>query len=142
MAITYTYVFETDSGAEPGAVWALYADADSWPRWDAGCERVTRDDEFATGTNGTMKLVGVDEPMRFRLTDVVPGHGFVDETPAGPSTVRVAHTISPREGGGSRVRHQVQIEGPAEHAAQIGPAITGDMPASVHALLTLAERRS
>lgn len=140
-APTYTYIYETDTTASAEAIWALYEDVDRWPDWDAGAEKVTRNGAFAAGSTGTMKLVGQDEALHYRLATVKPLTEFVDETPVGPMTVRVAHRLTPIEGGGVRVSHRVEIAGPPEQTAQVGPAITSDMPDTIAALIRLASRR-
>ncbi|MGO9077550.1 MAG: SRPBCC family protein [Streptosporangiaceae bacterium] len=137
-AFTFTHVIETDVPAD--AIWALYEDVTCWPEWDAGAELVTRDGPFAAGTTGTMKFSG-QEPLAYRLTTVIPGREFVDETTVGALTVRVSHLLEPAAGGRVRLTYAAQIDGPPEQARQLGPMITGDFPDTMAALVALARRR-
>ena len=136
---SYSHVVEADVAA--AAVWALYDDVATWPAWDAQAEWVTRDGPFATGTAGQMKFRGLD-PLSYTLTRVEPLREFVDETPVGDLVVRVAHRLEPLAGGGLRLTYAAEIHGPAEEAAQVGPAITADFPQTRSALLALAQERS
>lgn len=141
MTSTYTYIYETDTSATAQSLWSLYEDVSTWPRWDAGAEEVTRDGEFVEGSTGTMKFVGQD-PLHYRLTKVEPLREFIDETPAGPVTVRVSHKLTPLTAGRLRITYRAEIDGPAEQTQEIGPQITADFPDTVASLIALAAERS
>lgn len=49
---------------------------------------------------------------------------------------RTIHRVEPLDDGGARVLYRTEIEGPTELAEQIGPAITGDFPDMVAALIS------
>jgi uncharacterized protein YndB with AHSA1/START domain len=136
---TYTHTVEADVSAE--AVWALYEDVTTWPRWDAEAELITRDGPFAAGTTGTMKFQGQD-PLSYRLAKVEPLREFVDETPFGPFVVRVAHRLEPLAGGRLRITYAAEVEGPEAEARRLGEAITADFPGTMAALVALAQERS
>jgi hypothetical protein len=138
-SFTYSYSLETDASAE--AIWSLYDDVATWPRWDAQAELITRDGPFAAGTTGTMKFAG-QEPLSYRLTKVEPLRGFIDETPVGELVVRVAHVLEPLPSGRLRIIYSTEIDGPEDQAQQIGPMITADFPDTIAALAALAEERS
>src|SRR3954453_1130865 len=137
-AFPYTHTIETDVPAE--AIWSLYEDVTTWPSWDAGAERVTRDGPFETGTTGTMKLDG-QEPLHYRLAKVEPLREFVDETPVGDLVVRVSHLLEPQDESRLRVTYSVQIEGPTDQAQEIGPMITADFPDTMASLIAMARER-
>lgn len=141
ISTTYTYIHSIEGDVSADAVWALYADVETWPSWDSGAERVTRDGPFSTGTTGTMKLRGQD-PMTYRLTKVEPLREFVDETAVGDIVVRVSHVLEPLSTGRLRLTCAVEIDGPEEHTQQLGPAITGDFPDVMAALIARASQRS
>ena len=141
MTPQYSYSHVVEADVAPAAVWALYDDVGTWPVWDAQAEWVTRDGPFATGTAGTMKFRGMD-PLAYRLTRVEPLREFVDETPVGDLLVRVSHLLEPLGAGRLRVTYAAEIDGPEEQAAQAGPAITADFPATMAALLAVAKERS
>src|SRR5437764_2019562 len=136
---TYTHVLETDVPAE--AIWALYEDVDTWPRWDAQAELITRDGPFASGTTGTMKFKGQD-PLSYRLARVEPLREFVDETPVGELMVRVSHRLEPLESGRLRITYSAEVDGPDEQAREVGPLLTADFPDTMCSLVTLAKERA
>ncbi len=137
---TFTYSHSVESEVPAEAIWALYDDVTSWPRWDDQAELVTRDGPFAAGSTGTMTFTG-QAPLAYRLTSVTPLREFVDETPLGDILVRVSHRLEPLGGGRLRLTHAAEIDGPAELTGHIGPMITGDFPATMAALLALAAER-
>lgn len=138
-AFSYSHVIETTVSAD--AIWDLYADVTSWPQWDAQAELITRDGPFATGTTGTMKFTG-QEPLRYRLAKVDPLREFVDETEVGDLIVRVSHLLEPIGDGRLRITYAARIDGPPEHAGEVGPAITADFPVTMNSLIALARKRS
>ncbi|MGI8904098.1 MAG: SRPBCC family protein [Solirubrobacteraceae bacterium] len=137
MPSAYIYIYETDTSASAQSIWSLYEDVSTWPRWDAGAEEVTREGEFVQGSSGTMKFIGQD-PLPYRLTKVEPFREFIDETLAGPVTVRVSHKLTPLTAERLRITYRAEIYGPTEQAQQIGPAITADFPDTVASLIALA----
>jgi Polyketide cyclase / dehydrase and lipid transport len=137
-AFSFTHSLEADVDA--AAVWALYADVSTWPRWDAEAEWITRDGPFAAGTTGEMKFRG-QEPLGYRLVKVEPERAFVDETPVGELVVRVEHRLEPIGPGRLRITYHATIDGPPEQAAEIGPMITADFPQTMAALVALAQER-
>jgi hypothetical protein len=132
----YTFELSVESTATPDAVWALYADVAAWLTWDHGLEAVEVDGPFEAGTAGRITPHGMGT-LPFTITWAEPGRGFTDETLAMGHVLRFAHEIEALPGGGSRVTHRVEIEGPA--ADEIGPNVTGDTPEAVAALVALAE---
>jgi len=126
-----------DSDAAPEAVYALWADVEGWPAWDASLIGTTLAGPFAAGTTGTLHPQGMPEPIAFRLTAVEPGAGFADETRLGPLALRFRHRVEPRADG-SRIVVSIEAEGP--EADRIGPAVAEDLPESVAALAEAALR--
>jgi hypothetical protein len=138
-SFTYTHTVEADVTEE--AIWSLYDDVTTWPRWDAQAELITRDGPFAAGASGTMKFVGQD-PLRYRLTRVEPLREFVDETSVGALVVRVSHRLEPLTSGRLRITYSAEIDGPDDEAREIGPLITADFPDTIGSLIELAKERS
>jgi hypothetical protein len=132
---SYSHSVETDVPAR--AIWALYEDVSTWPRWDEQAETITRDGPFAAGTAGTMKFRGQD-PLAYRLIKVDPGREFVDETPVGDLVIRVSHLLDPLPGGRLKITYAAAIDGPADQARQVGPLITADFPQTIASLIALA----
>ncbi|MEV4136615.1 SRPBCC family protein [Dactylosporangium sp. NPDC049742] len=135
----WEYEYAADSTVDAGALWALWSDVGGWPRWNSGVERIEIDGPFAAGTAFRMTGPGEDEAIEMRLTEVVPGERFTDEMDAGDFVVRTEHRIE-RTAGGTRVVYRTEITGPAagEIGPRLGPAITGDFPDVVAALIAQA----
>jgi hypothetical protein len=131
------YTHETP--AAPGDVFALWADVERWPTWDASLVATTLDGPFAAGTAGTLHPQGMPEPIAFLITAVEEGAGFADETRLGPLALRFRHRVE-RHGGGSRIVVAVEAEGP--DAETVGPAVASDLPESVAALAAAAQART
>jgi hypothetical protein len=88
-----------------------------------------------------MKFKG-QEPLDYRLANVEPGREFVDETPVGELVVRVVHRLEPLGPARVRITYSAEIDGPEDHAREIGPAITSDFPDTIASLVALAKERS
>ncbi|SNY47384.1 SRPBCC family protein [Paractinoplanes atraurantiacus] len=134
----YEHSVETTASAE--TLWRHWVAIEQWPRWNAGIEKIEVDGPFAVGTVFTMTPPG-EEPLRMRLTEVVPGRLFTDEMDAGDFVVRTVHALEPAAPGKTRVIYRTEISGAAadQVGPQIGPAITADFPDVVGALVRLAE---
>ena len=135
---TYEHTFRAQ--ASPAEIWRLVSDVTTWPRWDAGTERMELDGPFAVGTTGRMHLVG-QGALPFTLVEVEPERLFTDVTDLGDVVVRFEHHFSPLPGGtGTELRHRVVLTGnaPDEQLAAIGEAITEDVPRTMAALAELA----
>jgi hypothetical protein len=128
-----------DTPAAPEAVFALWADVEGWPAWDASLVATTLDGPFAAGSTGTLHPQGMPEPIAFTITAVEEGRGFADETRLGPLVLRFRHRIAPR-GEGARIVVEIEAEGP--DADQVGPAVAADLPESVAALAAAAQGRT
>ncbi|WKX19648.1 MULTISPECIES: SRPBCC family protein [unclassified Streptomyces] len=124
----------------PAQVWARYSDTATWPEWDKGIVSVTLDGPFVAGTTGTMRPEG-QEPLPFTLTEAVPDQGFTDETVIPDAvTLRFVHRLAALPGGGTRITHRLEIEGPAAAGMgpELGPQITEDFPDAMQALAKVA----
>jgi Polyketide cyclase / dehydrase and lipid transport len=141
MTNTFRYTRSVETDVSPTAIWSLYEDVETWPRWDAQAERVTRDGPFATGSSGTLKFRGQD-PLHYRLTKVEPLREFVDETALGDIVVRVSHRLEPVAEDRLRVTYAAQVDGPPGRAEELGALITADFPDTMASLIALARERS
>jgi len=135
------YEYSLEAAVMPEAVYALYSDVSTWTSWDSGVERIAVDGPFAAGTTGTFTPTGGD-PLRFTIVSAEPGRGFTDEFPLPGATLRGTHTLTALPGGGTRITHRMELDGPAaaEMAPQLMPGITDDIPQTVAALARLAAR--
>lgn len=137
----WEYQYETVTAAAPGSVWRHWSDMLTWPEWNAGIAKIEIDGPFQVGTMFTMTPPGED-PVRMRLTEIVPGASFTDEADGGDFVVTTVHRLRPADGGGTRITYRTEITGPAaaEIGPQIGPEITADFPEVLAALAARAER--
>jgi len=133
---TTEHTIETSAPAD--VVYALYADVTGWPAWDGSVELAELDGPFAAGTSGRLRPAGL-ETLPFTLLRVEAGRGFTDETPFMGHVLRFVHLLEAAAGGGTRITHRVEIDGPA--AAEMGPNVAGDLPEAMAALAAAAEGR-
>lgn len=136
-SLAFTFQHTVETSASPQAVWRLYSDVATWPTWDAAVERLTLDGSFEPGAVGTFKLHGQD-PLEFRLLEVEPERGFMDETSIPGGVVRFRHRIEALDDGQVRLTHAVEIEAPAPLAEQLGAKITAGVPETMIRLAELA----
>ena len=137
-SFAFTFQHAVETPASPEAVWRLYSDVATWSRWDHAVERVTLDGPFGEGAVGALKLHGRD-PLQFRITEVEPERGFVDETAIPGGVVRFRHRIEPLDDGRVRLSHAVEIEAPRPVADELGALISAGVPETMTALASLAE---
>src|SRR5690348_6777799 len=133
----FCFSHSIETAATPAALWALYADPDTWPTWDPDAERVTLDGPFATGSGGTMKFTGQD-PLTYVLEDVEHERRFVDVTSVPGAVIRFGHVIEPVDDV-VRLTHELTVEADEAFAAQLGAMISEDIPDSMRRLAALAE---
>ncbi|WP_433179784.1 SRPBCC family protein [Actinoallomurus sp. CA-150999] len=138
----WEYQHSAETVAAPEAIWRLWSDVPGWQSWNADIEKVEIDGAFAVGSQITMTPHG-DEPVLLKLVQVEENALFVDQMDAGDFTVTTVHRVEPLADGRSRIVYRTEIDGPAadQVGPQLGPAITGDFPETVAALVRLAEAR-
>ena len=138
---TWEYEYSVTTSADRDAVWRHWSDMAAWPAWNAGIEKLEIDGPFEVGTTFTMIPPG-DDPVRLRLTEIVPGEMFTDQADGGDFVVTTVHRLEPAGDGGTLIVYRTQITGPAAAhiGPEIGPAITADFPDVLAALAALAER--
>ncbi len=129
----FEHTIETNASTE--AVWNLYSDVSTWPSWDEGIEAVTLQGPFEPGTEGVLTPAG-QGPLPFRMVEATPGRGFVDETEVQGAVLRFIHRLFPLDGGGTRITHRVEIDGPGadDMGPQMGPQITAGIPQTMESL--------
>ena len=137
-SLAFTFQHRLETAASPAALWRLYSDVTTWPRWDAAFEEVTLDGPFAPGSAGLLKLRG-QNPLAFRIVEVEPERGFVDETEIPGGVVRFRHRIEPLDDGRVRLTHEVEVDAPSPVAERLGEKITAGIPHTMGAIAALAE---
>lgn len=129
-----------ETSAAPEAIWALWADVESWGTWNPDIEAIEVGGPFAAGVGITMTPVG-QEPVALVVADLVEGEMFVDEARFDGLVLRTTHLIE-RLGERVRVVYRMEITGPGadEIGPQVGPGITADWPETIAALVERAQR--
>jgi uncharacterized protein YndB with AHSA1/START domain len=137
----WSYQNSIDTTATAEAVYRLWADVLNWSDWNADIVAIELDGPFAAGSTITMTPAGQD-PVHLEIAEVEEGRQFVDEARFNGLLFRTVHRAEPLAEGGTRVTYRMEItgEGADEIGAQIGPAITGDWPETMAALVALAEK--
>lgn len=132
----WSYEHAVESDVTTDAVWEAWAEVERWGEWNADIERIEIDGPFAVGATITMTPRGGD-PVSLRVAEANPGSGFVDEAEVDGALVTTAHLVEPAGEGRVRIVYRTEISGPAaaEVGPELGPAITGDFPETIAALV-------
>lgn len=120
----------------PALVWQRYRDVASWPEWNGAVESVVLERDFAAGTLGTLTPPG-QGPLPFRVVSAVENEGYVSETSiADTVTMRVTAGLTPLAGGGTRITHRVELDGPGApyFARSFGSVLAAGVPQTLKAL--------
>ncbi|MGW7453706.1 polyketide cyclase [Streptomyces sp. NPDC054787] len=135
----WTYEHSTETTVAPEAIWRLWADVETWGKWNADIESIEISGPFAAGTDIVMNPAGPD-PVHLRIAEAVVGELFVDEARFDGLVLRTVHRLDRGERLRTRVTYRMEITGAAadEVGPQIGPAITADWPSTMDALVELA----
>lgn len=136
----WEYEHSVETAATQDALWRHWSDMASWPEWNDGIETIEVDGPFAVGTTFRMAPPG-EEPVEMKLMEIVPGEVFTDVMDGGDIVVTTVHRLAPTADGRTRVTYRTEITGPAadDVGPKLGPAITGDFPEVIAALVKRAE---
>ncbi|SEN92735.1 SRPBCC family protein [Actinacidiphila rubida] len=135
----WTYEHSVETTAAPEAIWRLWADVENWWTWNADIVAIRIDGPFREGAEIVMTPAGED-PVRLVVADVVAGERFVDEARFEGLVLRTTHRVDAGTGLATRVTYRMEITGAGagELGPRIGPAVTGDWPETMAALVKLA----
>jgi hypothetical protein len=108
----WSYEHSADASATPETVWPYFEDVAGWPTWNEGIEHIVLEGPFAPGTTFLMTPPGGADDQLHRLPT------------------------------GTRITYRMEITGEQADTIgpEIGPAISGDFPQVIAALIALAER--
>lgn len=135
---TTEHIALTELGRETvwSAVRRLHEGTLSYP----GADAFELHGPFAVGTELTVTPVG-QEPIRSRISEVVPGRVYADVTDLGEVRLTFRYELEDAGvGTGTRVRYSLAIDGDAADAVgpELGPQISADFPEAVAGLLGAA----
>ena len=135
------YSAETDLAAP--AIWAALSDLHHGVALDGNSDRFELHGPFAVGTELTVTPQGQGS-FRSTITELTEGSVYADRTEFGGLILTFRHTLAPLAGGGTRVTHQLMIDGDeaGTMGPELGPQISADFPEAMNALLAAARRKT
>jgi hypothetical protein len=127
---------------EPAAIWSALRDLHSGIPLGEHSDRFELHGPFAVGTEVSVTPQGQDT-MRSVIVELDDGRSYADRTSFGDLVLLFRHTLTPLDGGGTCVTHQLEISGPGagEVGPELGPQISSDFPVTMTELLTAARAR-
>jgi hypothetical protein len=134
--------YTADTDAAPEAVWATLRDLHSGVMLSDISDRFELHGPFAVGTEISVTPQG-QGTFRSVIIELEEPETYADRIELGGIVLTFRHVLAPLPGGGTRVTHQLQIEGPdADQAGpELGPQISEDFPAAMADLLAAAGLR-
>jgi hypothetical protein len=120
-------------------IWALWADLEGWPNWDAGLDWVKPEGPLAEGTFAKLKPKGA-KVVPFEFVEVDEPNGFVDVTLLPQAKMRMEHRLRDADGV-LELYQRVSFDGPMARVFGyiIGRGMKRDMPVAMRTLLDQAE---
>jgi hypothetical protein len=139
----WTTEHTADTDIEPSAIWTSLRDLHSGIPLGPHSDRFELHGPFAVGTEVSVTPHGQDT-MRSVIVELDEERGYADRTGFGDVVLLFRHTLTPLDGGGTRVTHRLEISGPAaeEVGPDLGPQISSDFPITMTELLAAARARS
>jgi len=135
--------WETTSTLEaevaPAGIWErAYADAATWPRWNAEIRRASLDGPLALGATARV-VFGTGLRLRFRVVEFEQGRLFTDEARLLGARMGHRHLLEPAPGG-CRLVNTIYIEGPLAWLWRrlMGPRAARALPGAQRAAVELA----
>ena len=132
-----------EAGVSPASVWQkAYADAATWPKWNAEIKRAQLDGPLAQGARAKI-VFSTGLRLRFHVVKFEDGRLFTDESRLPGARMGHRHLVEPTASG-SRLTNTIYIEGPLAPLWRriMGPAAARALPAAQRAVVELAETES
>jgi hypothetical protein len=136
--MSWTIEAVREAGVDPGAIFALYADPETWSAWGHNATWAKAEGPMAEG--GVVRVrAGYGTVYRCRIRRWEPGRALeLVVKPAGLTIINT-YEVDPA-GAGARVRHAFEVSGPL--APIVRPALAGayrrQLEAEVGAVIDLA----
>jgi hypothetical protein len=123
------------------AIWAALRDLHTGAAPSADGDRFEIHGPFAVGTELDVTPQG-QPTFRSRIVELIENERYADETAFGDVVLTFRHVLVATPGG-TRVTHQLVIDGPGADATgpELGPQITADFPTALDALIRTAGAR-
>ena len=100
----------TETGLTALAIWAALSDLHHGVALDGNSDRFELHGPFAVGTQLTVTPQGQGS-FRSTITELTENQVYADRTEFGGLILTFRHTLAPLAGGGTRVTHQLVIDG-------------------------------
>ena len=135
--------YSTETDLEAPAIWAALSDLHHGLALDGNSDRFELHGPFAVGTELTVTPQGQGS-FRSTITELTENSVYADRTEFGGLILTFRHTLAPLAGGGTRVTHELMIDGDdaGTMGPELGPQISADFPEAMNALLTAARRKT
>ena len=139
----WTTAHTVTTDIEPAAIWSALRDLHSGIPLGEHSDRFELHGPFAVGTEVSVTPQGQDT-MRSVIVELDEERTYADRTTFGELTLLFRHILTPLDGGGTRVTHQLDISGPSasEVGPELGPQISCDFPVTMDELLAAARART
>ncbi|MEY9912038.1 quinol monooxygenase YgiN [Catenulispora sp. MAP12-49] len=139
---TWSTQYSADTDVSPEAVWATLRDERTGAAAAGGNTYVIHG-PFAVGTELSVTPAGSDEALTSTIMELTDGRAYADRTEFNGLLLTDRHELTPLEGGGTRVTHQLIIGGPAAQTVgpNLGPQISEDYPDVMRELIAAAAKR-
>jgi len=140
-------MWSTEHSAEtevaPEAVWAALRDLHSGVKLSERSDAFELHGPFQQGTELSVTPQGQDT-FRSLIIELEEPNVYADRTEFGDLVLTFRHRLAPLPGGGTKVTHQLQIDGPNvdEVGPKLGPQISEDFPVAMADLFAAASDRS
>ena len=135
--------YSTETDLEAPAIWAALSDLHHGVALDGNSDRFELHGPFAVGTELTVTPQGQGS-FRSTITELTENSVYADRTEFGGLMLTFRHTLAPLAGGGTRVTHQLMIDGDeaGTMGPELGPQISADFPEAMNTLLAAARRKT
>ena len=134
--------YSTETDLEAPAIWAALSDLHHGVALDGNSDRFELHGPFAVGTELMVTPQGQGS-FRSTITELTEDSVYADRTEFGGLILTFRHTLAPLAGGGTRVTHELMIDGDdaGTMGPELGPQISADFPEAMNALLAAARRK-
>ena len=135
--------YSTETDLEAPAIWAALSDLHHGVALDGNSDRFELHGPFVVGTELTVTPQGQGS-FRSTITELTENSVYADRTEFGGLVLTFRHTLAPLAGGGTRVTHQLMIDGDeaGSMGPELGPQISADFPEAMNTLLAAARRKT
>ena len=101
---------EVYTNVQKEQVWKVWADVESWPKWDKQLQYCTMQEAFSQGSQFILKPVGGPK-VKIMLSEIVCNEKFTDYCKFFGATMMNTHELV-KELNGLRITHTVTVTGP------------------------------